>query len=107
MYTKFILKILTYEILAITFFYFNLSNLLKLYNFITGANEKEKFLEKLFYRLDSWFPNDVGCFCIYFLNYIQLSSGQAIYLGANEPHAYIYGGYISYMLFTFFLFGYL
>jgi len=51
-------------------------------------------LEKLFNRLDSWFPNDVGCFCIYLLNYIQLSPGQAIYLGANEPHAYIYGGQI-------------
>lgn len=60
--------------------------------YIIGADEKEKFLAKLFYQLDHWFPNDVGCFCIYFLNYIQLSPGQAIYLGANEPHAYIYGG---------------
>ncbi|XP_022168453.1 mannose-6-phosphate isomerase isoform X2 [Myzus persicae] len=35
--------------------------------------KKNVFLAKLFNQLDCWFPNDVGCFCIYFLNYIQLS----------------------------------
>lgn len=60
----------------------------------TATNEKQKYLEKLFCQLDGSYPNDVGCFCIYFLNYIQLTPGQAIYLGANEPHAYIYGGNI-------------
>lgn len=59
--------------------------------------KKNVFLAKLFNQLDCWFPNDVGCFCIYFLNYIQLSPGQAIYLGANEPHAYIYGDCIECM----------
>lgn len=60
-------------------------------------DKKNVFLAKLFNQLDCWFPNDVGCFCIYFLNYIQLSPGQAIYLGANEPHAYIYGDCIECM----------
>jgi len=61
----------------------------------TGENDKQKYLEKLFNQLDDWFPSDVGSFCIYFLNYIQLSPGQAIYLGSNEPHAYICGGNIE------------
>jgi mannose-6-phosphate isomerase len=73
-----------------------------LLNCISGDDEKKKFLTVLFYRLDCWFPNDVGCFCIYFLNYIQLLPGQAIYLGANEPHAYIHGGYISFICFHFY-----
>ncbi|XP_008187107.1 mannose-6-phosphate isomerase isoform X2 [Acyrthosiphon pisum] len=36
-------------------------------------DKKNVFLAKLFNQLDCWYPNDVGCFCIYFLNYIQLS----------------------------------
>ncbi|XP_050423282.1 mannose-6-phosphate isomerase isoform X2 [Adelges cooleyi] len=59
--------------------------------------QKEIYLEKLFCQLDCWYPGDVGCFCIYFLNYIKLSPGQAIYLDANVPHAYINGDCIECM----------
>jgi hypothetical protein len=34
----------------------------------------------------------VGCFCVYFLNHLILQPGEALYLGANEPHAYLHGG---------------
>ncbi len=34
---------------------------------------------------------DPGIFCSYLLNYVQLQSGQAIFLGPNEPHCYISG----------------
>ncbi|XP_050539773.1 mannose-6-phosphate isomerase [Daktulosphaira vitifoliae] len=61
------------------------------------AEHKKKYLAKLFCQLDCWYPGDVGCFCIYFLNYIKLTPGQAIYLGANVPHAYIYGDCIECM----------
>lgn len=43
-------------------------------------------------RLHSQYPGDIGCFSIYFLNHMVLEPGQAMFLGANEPHAYIYGG---------------
>lgn len=46
----------------------------------------------LLLRLHSQYPGDIGCFSIYFLNYVVLEPGQAMFLGANEPHAYIYGG---------------
>jgi mannose-6-phosphate isomerase len=46
----------------------------------------------LFERLYLDYPGDVGCFGIYFLNYIILQPGEAMYLGADEPHAYIFGG---------------
>lgn len=46
----------------------------------------------LFERLHSDFPGDVGCFGIYIFNHVVLQPGEAIYLGANEPHAYLSGG---------------
>jgi mannose-6-phosphate isomerase len=47
---------------------------------------------KLVFRLNEQFPNDIGIFCVFVLNYLHLSPGDAIFLGAGEPHAYIYGG---------------
>lgn len=46
----------------------------------------------LLLRLHSQYPGDIGCFSIYFLNLMVLDPGQAMFLGANEPHAYLYGG---------------
>lgn len=48
----------------------------------------------LLLRLTSQFPEDVGCLCIYFLNYITLKPGEAMFLGSNLPHAYLAGGKI-------------
>ena len=47
---------------------------------------------ELLLRLNSQFPGDVGCFCIYFLNHIVLQPGEAMFLGPNLPHAYLAGG---------------
>jgi len=57
----------------------------------------DKELGKLFMKVYKDFPNDVGCFGIYFLNYLQLEPGQALYLGANEAHAYLSGDCIEIM----------
>lgn len=46
----------------------------------------------LLQRLHSQYPGDIGCFSIYFLNRIVLQPGEAMFLGANEPHAYLSGG---------------
>ena len=43
-------------------------------------------------RLNSQFPGDVGVFCVFLLNYVTLNPGEAIFLGAGEPHAYVEGG---------------
>jgi len=42
-------------------------------------------------RLHEQYPGDVGVFCAYLLNYKKLVPGEALFLGANEPHAYISG----------------
>jgi mannose-6-phosphate isomerase class I len=46
---------------------------------------------KLIVRLQQQFPGDVGILSVYFLNYIKLQPGEAIFLAANEPHAYLSG----------------
>ncbi|KAJ1967671.1 hypothetical protein H4R35_006642 [Dimargaris xerosporica] len=48
-------------------------------------------------RLNDQFPGDVGCLCVFFLNYLTLNPGQALFLGANEPHAYLSGDIIECM----------
>ncbi|XP_041705845.2 mannose-6-phosphate isomerase isoform X1 [Coregonus clupeaformis] len=52
---------------------------------------------ELLLRLHSQYPGDIGCFSIYFLNRMVLEPGQAMFLGANEPHAYLYGDCVECM----------
>ncbi|XP_026744496.1 mannose-6-phosphate isomerase [Trichoplusia ni] len=54
-------------------------------------------LYPLLRRLHSDFPGDVGCWSLYFMNYMQLSPGQAIFLKPNLPHAYLSGDCVECM----------
>jgi mannose-6-phosphate isomerase len=56
------------------------------------GEEDDEEIADLVQRLSSQFPGDVGVFCAFMLNYVKLEPGQAIFLGAGEPHAYISGG---------------
>ena len=49
------------------------------------------YLDSLFLTLAKQYPNDVGCFSVYLLNCIKLKKGEAIFLSANVPHAYLFG----------------
>jgi len=51
----------------------------------------EAFLEKVVCRLASQYPGDPGAMAPLFLNVLQLEPGQAFFMGANEPHAYLTG----------------
>ena len=55
-------------------------------------NGEEKDIVDLVLRLDSQFPGDIGIWCAFMLNYVTLQPGEAMFLGAGEPHAYIAGG---------------
>lgn len=46
---------------------------------------------QVFLRVHQSYPGDIGCFVIFFLNYVKLQPGEALFLAANEPHAYISG----------------
>ncbi|CAM1332674.1 MPI (predicted) [Pycnogonum litorale] len=66
----------------------------------TGGSDKcliNDNLDELFLRVHSEFPGDVGCFVLYFLNVMILEAGQAMFLPANEPHAYLRGDCIECM----------
>ncbi|XP_044506078.1 mannose-6-phosphate isomerase 1-like isoform X2 [Mangifera indica] len=47
--------------------------------------------EQLVLRLEKQYPGDIGVLSAFFFNYVKLKPGEALYLGANEPHAYISG----------------
>ncbi|GAB9467695.1 Mannose-6-phosphate isomerase, class i [Globisporangium polare] len=54
-------------------------------------------VEALVLRLYDEYRDDIGCFCPYILNYLTLQPGEAVFLGANEPHAYLSGDCIECM----------
>ncbi|KZV36870.1 mannose-6-phosphate isomerase 1-like [Dorcoceras hygrometricum] len=53
--------------------------------------------EQLVLKLEKQYPGDIGVLAAFLLNYVKLNPGEALYLGANEPHAYIYGECIECM----------
>ncbi len=51
----------------------------------------DALLHRTVARLCEQYPGDVGVFAPFLLNVEVLQPGDAIFLGANEPHAYIEG----------------
>lgn len=59
---------------------------------LRGKNEKT-VVDELVLRLDQQYPGgDIGVFSMLVMNYVTMEPGQAMFLGANEPHAYLSGG---------------
>ncbi|TKA74192.1 Mannose-6-phosphate isomerase [Friedmanniomyces simplex] len=56
-----------------------------------------KELSNLMIRLNSQFPNDIGLFVTFFLNYVKLDVGEAMFLKADDIHAYLSGDIIECM----------
>ena len=57
-----------------------------------GHAPDEEGVRDIVIELDRQFPDDIGVFCVYLLNVVKLQPGEAIFLGAGEPHAYVAGG---------------
>ncbi|SPO31690.1 probable PMI40 - mannose-6-phosphate isomerase [Ustilago trichophora] len=55
---------------------------------VEGVQEVE---QNLVLKLAEEFPRDVGIFCTFLLNISTLNPGEALFLQANEPHAYLEG----------------
>ena len=53
--------------------------------------------EQLVLSLERQYHDDVGVLAALFFNYVKLSPGEALYIGANEPHAYLSGECIEIM----------
>ncbi|KAI0002692.1 mannose-6-phosphate isomerase [Xylariaceae sp. FL0662B] len=56
-----------------------------------------KAMSELVIRLNKQFPDDIGLFVLFFLNYVQLSPGEALFLKADDIHAYLSGDIIECM----------
>ena len=61
-----------------------------------SANTTAELCE-LVQRCNSQFPSDIGLFVLFFLNFVKLAPGQAMYLKADDIHAYISGDIIECM----------
>lgn len=57
---------------------------------VEGEVEREE--RELIKTLNTDFAGDVGIFCTFVLNIVHLQPGEAVFLKANEPHAYLDGG---------------
>lgn len=71
-------------------------NLVNLNNRLVGK-EKPTDLDELIIKLGNQFPGDSGVFAPIIFNYLKLKTGDAFYIGANEPHAYIQGDILECM----------
>jgi len=55
-------------------------------------HREESSVKDLVLSLNEQYPDDIGVFCAFMLNFMELKPGEAIFLGAGEPHAYVSGG---------------
>jgi len=62
-----------------------------------GPSNTGKELADLMVRLDGQFPEDLGLFVTFFLNYIKLEIGEAMFLKADDIHAYLSGGKLLFL----------
>src|SRR6266536_2509293 len=62
-----------------------------------GPSNDGKELADLVVRLDKQFPGDIGLFVLFFLNYVKLEVGEAMFLKADDIHAYLGGDIIECM----------
>ncbi|KAI5457471.1 mannose-6-phosphate isomerase [Mariannaea sp. PMI_226] len=61
------------------------------------ASTSGETLAKLVRRLHSEYGNDIGLFVLFFLNFVTLEPGEALFLVADDIHAYISGDIIECM----------
>ncbi|XP_007478235.1 mannose-6-phosphate isomerase isoform X1 [Monodelphis domestica] len=64
---------------------------------VAEGKDVTQSLGDLLLKLHEQYPGDIGCFVIYFLNLVKLEPGEAIFLGANVPHAYLSGDCVECM----------
>lgn len=62
-----------------------------------GPSNGGKELADLVVRLNSQFEGDIGLFVLFFLNYVKLEIGEAMFLKADDIHAYLSGGTLIFL----------
>ncbi|XP_055699211.1 mannose-6-phosphate isomerase [Phlebotomus papatasi] len=64
---------------------------------LEASLNSDDVLLKTFHTLLRDFPGDVGVLCVFFFHIVELKPGEAMFISANEPHAYISGDCIECM----------
>ncbi len=59
--------------------------------------ERKTRVDEAAISINEEFEGDIGVFFAYLLNYVELTPGEAIFLDANEPHAYLSGDCVECM----------
>ena len=62
-----------------------------------GPSNNGQELADLVVRLNGQFEGDIGLFVLFFLNYVKLEVGEAMFLKADDIHAYLSGDIIECM----------
>ena len=63
-----------------------------------GPSNGGEELANLVVRLNGQFEGDIGLFVLFFLNYVKLEIGEAMFLKADDIHAYLSGGWTPLLL---------
>lgn len=68
-------------------------------NFASGgvSSTSGEVLSELVTRLNGTFGSDIGIFVLFFLNFVKLQPGEAMFLVADDIHAYLSGDVIECM----------
>lgn len=64
---------------------------------LNNSGDKYEEIKKLFFELKEKYGYDVGLFSLFLLKMVHLKEGEAIFIGAGVPHAYIKGNIIECM----------
>ncbi|XP_004712096.2 mannose-6-phosphate isomerase isoform X2 [Echinops telfairi] len=64
---------------------------------VAAGNNMADVCGELLLELHQQYPGDIGCFAIYLLNLLTLKPGEAMFLEANVPHAYLKGDCVECM----------
>lgn len=60
---------------------------------LESEGDKAQEMAEVVMRLEDQYPGDVGVLaCPFFMNLVTLNRGEALYIGADEAHAYLEGG---------------
>lgn len=63
----------------------------------TLAADTDVEAHRVFLRVESEFPGDVGCWMVYFLNVVNMKPGDGLFMAPNEPHSYLMGDCVEIM----------
>ncbi len=76
---------------------FQLEKALQAMDKLIASTENRSKVEDLYITLRKKYSTDIGLFSLFLFNLVELEKGEAVFLKAGIPHAYLYGNIIECM----------